>query len=326
MALTPNPYDLPEFAVDDLPDASGENNVVEPQAADKKYGWHPFRRRPERNIMNWLHRLTYNSLDWLKNTFYTDVVNEFAAVDNKIDNLNASDIGNDSTVTGEPLYFSTFFIRAATDEPTEFYDSSPDSGYSVDNLAPHAPEGLTLVYIAPSSTELSWDVCPDEDFQYFCVYRETDPAFKPSSENRVCVTTETCWTDYIEEVWKYTYKLTAVDINGNESHYDSAKTVTEAEIPEAPKAFALHQNVPNPFNPATTIRFDLPRAAYVRLNIYDVSGRLIRTLMDAKMEPGIKEIAWDGKDSKGQETTSGVYFYRLTAGSFTATKKMVLLK
>ena len=62
------------------------------------------------------------------------------------------------------------------------------------------------------------------------------------------------------------------------------------------------------------------------LHIYDVSGRLVRTLAETEMEPGSKEIAWDGRDNAGRGTASGVYFYRLTAGSFTETRKMVLLK
>ena len=89
---------------------------------------------------------------------------------------------------------------------------------------------------------------------------------------------------------------------------------------------ALHQNTPNPFNPSTTISFTLPERARVTLTVYDVQGRLVRTLVDEMAGEGYQERIWDGKDASGNPVGSGVYFYRLTAGDKTLTKKMVLLK
>ncbi len=88
----------------------------------------------------------------------------------------------------------------------------------------------------------------------------------------------------------------------------------------------LHQNVPNPFNPATMIQFDVPRAAGVRLNIYNVSGRLVRSLLDRTVGEGTHETRWDGTNDRGELVGSGVYFYRLEVGAASLTKKMVLLK
>jgi hypothetical protein len=89
----------------------------------------------------------------------------------------------------------------------------------------------------------------------------------------------------------------------------------------------LCQNYPNPFNPKTTIKFALPRESLVNLNIYDVRGRLVRSLISAKqMEATFHESVWDGKDLGGNAVSSGVYFYRLTADTKVLTKKMVLLK
>jgi hypothetical protein len=92
------------------------------------------------------------------------------------------------------------------------------------------------------------------------------------------------------------------------------------------RAFELGQNHPNPFNPSTTISFTLPERARVTLLIYDVQGRLLRTLVDDMVGEGYQERMWDGKDASGSQVGSGVYFYRLTAGDKTLTKKMVLLK
>ena len=88
----------------------------------------------------------------------------------------------------------------------------------------------------------------------------------------------------------------------------------------------LNQNYPNPFNPGTRIAFDLKEPSAVSLRIYDANGRLVRNLIEEKRESGRHEIAWDGKDDSKREVASGVYFYRLTAGSFSETKKMVMLK
>ncbi|HER43686.1 MAG TPA: T9SS type A sorting domain-containing protein [Candidatus Eisenbacteria bacterium] len=101
--------------------------------------------------------------------------------------------------------------------------------------------------------------------------------------------------------------------------------VTDGRLPPSCDV-VLHQNYPNPFNPATTISFDLPRAARVRLCVYNVKGELVSTLIDGRMERGRGEIVWNATDGRGRRVASGVYFYRLTAGDIVRTKKMVLLK
>jgi hypothetical protein len=88
----------------------------------------------------------------------------------------------------------------------------------------------------------------------------------------------------------------------------------------------LAQNFPNPFNPSTTIAFSIAEETDVELSIYDVRGALIRTLVNEHRKTNNYKEIWDGRDNKGQSTASGVYFYRLTAGAYTATKKMVLLR
>jgi hypothetical protein len=101
----------------------------------------------------------------------------------------------------------------------------------------------------------------------------------------------------------------------------------ETEPMSIPKpALALRQNYPNPFNPTTTISFTLPEKSRVTLSIYDVKGSLMRTLVDDMVGEGYQERIWDGRDGSGSQVSSGVYFYRLTAGKQTLTKKMVFLK
>lgn len=99
------------------------------------------------------------------------------------------------------------------------------------------------------------------------------------------------------------------------------------ETPSAPRAFALYQNVPNPFNPVTTIRYDVPHdGSRVSVRIYDVAGRAVHTLVDAVQTAGEKKIEWHGLDDRGNQVATGVYFCRMTAPGFDKTHKMVLLR
>ena len=95
-----------------------------------------------------------------------------------------------------------------------------------------------------------------------------------------------------------------------------------------PKAFKLEQNHPNPFNPSTTISFQLPEGVGTRvtLKVYDLRGRVVRTLIDDIRAPGVHTAFWNGQDDSGRGVASGVYLYRLGAGDFSQTRKMVLLK
>ncbi len=93
-----------------------------------------------------------------------------------------------------------------------------------------------------------------------------------------------------------------------------------------PVAYALHGNVPNPFNPTTSIAFDLPKSSDVRLEVFDMLGRHVRTLEDSRFSAGSYNVVWDGRDSNGRETSSGVYLYRIDAGDFKASRRMLLIK
>jgi len=98
---------------------------------------------------------------------------------------------------------------------------------------------------------------------------------------------------------------------------------TDAEIP---KATSLSQNFPNPFNPATRVKFALKEKGLVRLRVYDVTGRLVRVLVDGILEAGAYEAVWDGNNAEGRATTSGIYFCRMEAKDYERTLKMVLLR
>ncbi|MFH1700754.1 MAG: T9SS type A sorting domain-containing protein [Candidatus Zixiibacteriota bacterium] len=95
---------------------------------------------------------------------------------------------------------------------------------------------------------------------------------------------------------------------------------------QLPTEFSLSQNYPNPFNPSTEISFALPDAVDVKLDIFNIMGQRITSLINAHLEAGLHSVVWDGKDSFGRPAASGIYFYRLEAGIYSDTKKMILMK
>jgi len=217
---------------------------------------------------------------------------------------------------------SVFCIMART-AGNVFHVSPPDSGWSVDNLAPNVPEGLMVAY-ASGGNSLEWLESEAEDFRYFKVYRGTTPDFVIDPENPVQVTTSPSWTDPAGGFDVF-YKVSAVDFAGNESAAALPGGLTG--IGTTPSVFRLLGASPNPFNPKTTIRFDLPDARCVDLRVYDATGRLVRTLLDGETRPaGRQDVAWDGRDAAGRTAPSGVYFYSLRAGEDRDLGRMLLLK
>jgi hypothetical protein len=110
-------------------------------------------------------------------------------------------------------------------------------------------------------------------------------------------------------------------------HGDPHATTAVKQMDESAGSFQLHQNYPNPFNPATSIQFSLPQTEKVHLAIYDIRGRLVRTLVDHELySQGWYTLNWDGRDNLGQKVASGIYFTKLQAGKFAATRKMTLVE
>ena len=102
--------------------------------------------------------------------------------------------------------------------------------------------------------------------------------------------------------------------------------IPSAVAAQAPDLILLGRNFPNPFNPSTMIPFTLAGESYVELSIYDISGRLVRTLFHERRSAGEQRARWDGRDNKGNALPSGIYFARLEADGLVATQKMLLLK
>jgi hypothetical protein len=200
----------------------------------------------------------------------------------------------------------------------------------VDNLPPVMPLGLEGEQrYSPAGLDLSWTPNVENDLAWYNVYRGTSEGFVPGPSNRIG-TSQT--PGFFDDEWDwsagYYYKVAAVDRHGNESGHAllAPDDVTGVETPKAPEGPYLAQNFPNPFNPTTRISFGLAAPANVSLRIYDASGRLVRVLLEGARPAGNYSELWDGRDSGGRAVASGIYFYRLTAGAFTETRKMALLR
>ncbi len=116
---------------------------------------------------------------------------------------------------------------------------------------------------------------------------------------------------------KVFYRLKQIDFDGQFNYSPEI----EVELQNKPNEFNLYQNYPNPFNPITVIKFSIPKSNHVSLIIYDSLGRLVLKLVDEVKEPGYYEAEFDATN-----LPSGIYFYSLLSGEYSATKKMVLIK
>lgn len=168
---------------------------------------------------------------------------------------------------------------------------------------------------------LSWRVDADEVIRGYRVYRsDAESPEAPLSLDLLPSASTTFVDANVHNAATYTYMLGAVKDNGDEVRSVPVSVTTPG------LTTAIEQNVPNPFNPATTIPFTLAAAAQVGLVVYDVRGARVATLFVGSLPEGRHEIDWSGLDDAGQPVSSGQYFYALTVGKRMLSNKMVLLK
>jgi hypothetical protein len=231
--------------------------------------------------------------------------------------------------TDQGICWSVFVVRATTPDPFTYFDSQPDSGYSIDNLAPAPPPGLTMT----TPTELAWEEVPDEDFDYYSVYGS--PVTELDETATLIGYTVDTMKDIAGHVYDY-YHVTATDFSGNEGEETSVGN-TYAGVPDPgvpvnpdpdgrPASFALRQNHPNPFDANTVIGFDVPEARRVSLTVFGAQGRVIEVLTDREYGPGRHAVVWDGTDKNGNMVATGIYFVRMQAADFEAMKRVILLR
>lgn len=228
----------------------------------------------------------------------------------------------DNTASGGPCN-STFFVRAETANPLLFFDTLPNSGYSLDNLAPAPPANLRLQ--APAL--LAWDESEDPDFKYFSVYGSSK-AYLDSTAVPLC---DTIGTGANVSGARYDYyHVTATDFSGNRG--EAASLINTTAVGDADRAGARPTQVElrlggaNPIRERAAIVFGLPRDAFVRLAVMDVTGRVVATLRSGFEPAGMHTAVWAGREESGTAAASGIYFLRIEAAGEVRTKKVVLTK
>ncbi len=256
-----------------------------------------------------------------------DYLNYVAFHDQEAYNLVEPTLVDSNAYTGPTgNFWSTFVITGHADQ-WQFFDSAPRAGYSIDNIIPGVPQDLTVTNSTPQGVTVQWDASLDDDFQYFEVYRAETSDFNGVPP---MLQTETTYTDEnVELGHTYYYMVKAVDANGNQSNASntvSSLVVSVENEAVVPTEYSLSQNYPNPFNPSTQIRFGLPEAGDVTLTIYNIRGQAVISLASGHFSAGYLTLTWDGKDAHGNLVSSGTYLYRINAGNYTATHKMVLMR
>jgi len=225
----------------------------------------------------------------------------------------------DSLPSGNPFF--TYRITAATNDPDAFYDSEPDSGYSVDNLAPAMPAGFVSTPVG-GGTNLYWNANAEADLAGYRLYRSSDPGFVPSEATLLATVTGLSFLDTVSD--GSTYKLRAMDVHGNEG---LAATLTSAVtgVQGAPARTWLGEPSPNPARNGSWIRFGLARGGALSLRLYDSQGRLVRSLVSGVRPAGEFSLRWDQLDQAGHRTRAGRYYVELRTGAERLVRPLVRL-
>ncbi|KAA3606541.1 MAG: T9SS C-terminal target domain-containing protein [Calditrichaeota bacterium] len=191
-----------------------------------------------------------------------------------------------------------------------------------------------------NSINLSWATGSEKDNEGFNLYRKTEStdyvkigSYKTHTEllgqGNTSVETFYSFTDdsELQNGELYTYLISDVETNGLEtSHNEMSQSVLFEFQTQEVKRYELAQNFPNPFNPTTTISYQLAKDTKVSLKIYNILGEFVKELKNDFQHQGSYSVDWDGTNKEGKQVSSGVYFYKISAGNFTKTNKMILLK
>jgi hypothetical protein len=212
--------------------------------------------------------------------------------------------------------------------------------YTYQDYPPKAPDSLEARSLNDMIV-ISWKPNTESDLSYYTIYRDTVTGFipEPSNIKGEVSRDSSVFRDYDFIMGQtYYYRISAWDSTGHESEFSDELAVQATDVGEyteeenLPPVFQLFQNYPNPFNSSTVIWYYLPDVGYqpaeVEITVYNLLGKVVRTLVKARQYPGEHKVLWDGKDDSGEEVGSGIYFYRLKVSGLQLVKprKMVLLR
>ncbi|HEU4928292.1 MAG TPA: T9SS type A sorting domain-containing protein, partial [Candidatus Krumholzibacteria bacterium] len=225
-----------------------------------------------------------------------------------------------------------FQVVAHTHVPNTYFPSAPESGASVDNLAPAAPLTLTAVRTTGSNAKLDWSPSgiAEPDLHEYWIYRAESSGFPTDPAYFYMATADTFATDSAADPsLSFYYKVVAVDIHDNSSG-DSNEAMIGATATDVGddspsiRSLTVLSNAPNPFSGTTEMRIGLPSESDVTLEVYDVAGRRVAVRTLDRVSAGWQRLTFDGRDDEGKPLPSGVYFARVNAAGGSATRKLVV--
>jgi len=237
------------------------------------------------------------------------------------------------TVVDELNEFTKYYWRVNATNIGGTSDWSAISHFTTDQAVPPVP---VLVGPADETTNVTnatmlWNAVPTATGYRLQVSNNSD--FSTTAVDRDDITNTFFQATNLEKFTTYYWRVRGISRVG-QGYWSEVWSFTTGDIVsvelidnQIPTEFALGQNYPNPFNPATTIRFALPVEANVRLAIYSMLGQQVATIIDGEYyAAGIYEAMWNARDVSGNEVSSGMYIYRITAGDYIETKRMILMK
>lgn len=231
---------------------------------------------------------------------------------------------SDSVGAGNPR--TQFMVMAENSSGSLYWTSAADSGYSVDNLPPVAPAPFTGQY-GLGTAALHWNRNVEADLAGYRLYRGTSVSFVPNPAHLVANLADTGYVDAAGQ--PYVYKLSAIDVHGNESPVATLVPTGALAVGDAaPRALFLASPAPDPLRAGAraTLRFGLPADAAATLALYDVGGRRVRELAGGRLAAGEHAVALEASDARGRALASGLYFVRLESGGRTLVRRVTVLE
>ncbi|MDO9577372.1 MAG: FlgD immunoglobulin-like domain containing protein, partial [Candidatus Cloacimonadales bacterium] len=212
-----------------------------------------------------------------------------------------------------------YHVTAVYTNPDD--ESGPSNTETVAITLP-APTGVTAETIATFHIRVQWNTMDDSrGVESYNIYRD-------GNTTPIGTSTSNFYLDLNMPTGEYIYNVAAVFTGGYEGTWSANAPISHVGTDDilVPLVTSLDGNYPNPFNPTTMIKFGLHEDQKVSINVYNIKGEKVRTLVNGELEAGYHSILWNGRDDSGKTTASGVYFYKMKAGKFVSTKKMILMK
>ncbi len=241
------------------------------------------------------------------------------------------------TIT-DPDGSPNFVWRTTSPNPTIVWADDEETIIAAGNLSPldatlPVELGSFTAVNLDGVVKLQWTTQSEQNNVGFNIYRSTSAkdGFKKINGSLIAAAgtsaTPNSYSfidDRLQDKGTYYYRLEDIDIEGQTNHHGPVTiTVDQVKLPEN---FYVQQNYPNPFNPSTTLEYGLPEVASVRVQVYNVRGELVRTLVNENQTAGHKTLTWNGSNDNGTIVPTGIYICRIQAGSSTKAIKMMFAK